>query len=43
MPDEPDDEPRNDADEITLEEWIASTQSCCGVEPDRDRKTPPAG
>jgi len=23
------------AAEITLEEWIESTQSCCGVEPER--------
>lgn len=29
-------------DEITLEEWIASTQSCCGVEPESRRKKQPA-
>ena len=22
--------------EITLEEWIEATQSCCGIDPDED-------
>jgi hypothetical protein len=30
--------PEPQPDEITLEEWIASTQSCCGVEPESRTK-----
>lgn len=36
---EPDAEPEP---EITLEEWIESTQSCCGVEPESRPKRKPA-
>ncbi|MFO0824525.1 MAG: hypothetical protein U0792_15645 [Gemmataceae bacterium] len=31
-------EPQPEPEEITLEEWIASTQSCCGIEPESRRK-----
>jgi hypothetical protein len=29
-------------DKISLEEWIASCQSCCGVEPESWREAPEA-
>lgn len=28
---------------ITLEEWIAATQSCCGGEPDKSPRGPDPG
>lgn len=36
--------PEPEPEEITLEEWIAATQSCCGIEPEsrRNRKPTPA-
>jgi len=30
--------PEPEPEEISLEEWIASTQSCCGIEPEAWRK-----
>lgn len=33
-------EPKPEASGITLEEWIASCQSCCGVEPETSNQTP---
>lgn len=33
-PGEPDPDPAPAEREITLEEWIASCQSCCGIEPE---------
>jgi hypothetical protein len=44
MPDGQDEERDTAADaprEITLEEWIAATQSCCGAEPDSKRPKRP--
>lgn len=35
------DEPTPEPEEITLEEWIAASQSCCGVEPESRRKPKP--
>jgi len=32
-PDPPNREPDPPADQFTLEEWIAATQSCCGTDP----------
>lgn len=40
MPESPPPEP--EPEEITLEEWIAATQSCCGIEPESRRKPKPA-
>ncbi len=40
MPD--DTPPASPSEEITLEEWIASTQSCCGIEPESRPKPRPA-
>lgn len=31
--------PEPEPEEITLEEWIAASQSCCGIEPE-SRRTP---
>ncbi|VTU02014.1 unnamed protein product [Gemmataceae bacterium] len=33
--------PEPEPEEITLEEWIAATQSCCGIEPESRRKPKP--
>jgi hypothetical protein len=35
-PDDPVPEPPKSEPEITLEEWIAASQSCCGADPDED-------
>lgn len=37
----PENEPQPEPEEITLEEWIAATQSCCGIEPESRRKQKP--
>jgi hypothetical protein len=37
----PGDDAPQPPEEITLEEWIAATQSCCGVEPESRRKANP--
>jgi hypothetical protein len=34
-------QPEPEPEEITLEEWIASTQSCCGIEPESRRNQKP--
>ena len=40
-PDPPNREPDPPADQFTLEEWIAATQSCCGIAPPDEPDTPP--